>query len=134
VSDDAKPYFRDVLDHLARIDAMSAGLIDVIRTAMEASSLLEQQRQSEITRQLAAWAAILAIPTAITGYYGMNFVNTPLPPSNRGAFAVLLVMASICGLLYWRFRRLGWLQASGRKTRRAPIFDEMPEREPPQPM
>lgn len=116
VSTDARPYFRDVLDHLARIDAMSAALIDVIRTALEASSLLEQQRQSAITRQLAAWAGILAIPTAITGFYGMNFVDTPQPLTSWGAAAVLGAMTATCGLLYWRFRRLGWLQSANRKA------------------
>lgn len=114
VSNDARPYFRDVLDHLARIDAMSAGLIDVIRTALEASSLLEQQRQSAITRQLAAWAGILAVPTAITGFYGMNFIDGPQPLSSWGTVALLGVMTAICGLLYWRFRRLGWLQSDTR--------------------
>jgi magnesium transporter len=115
VSNDAKPYFRDVLDHLARIDAMSAGLIDVIRAALEASSLLEQQRQSAITRQLAAWAGILAVPTAITGFYGMNFIDGPQPLTSWSTAALLGVMAAICGLLYWRFRRLGWLQSDNRK-------------------
>lgn len=113
ISTDAQPYFRDVLDHLARIDTMSDGLIDVIRSAMEASSLLEQQRQSAITRQLAAWAGILAIPTAISGIYGMNFVNGPNPLTGWGSLSVLGAMVAICGFLYWRFRRLGWLQ-SGR--------------------
>lgn len=113
ISSDAQPYFRDVLDHLARIDTMSDGLIDVIRSAMEASSLLEQQRQSAITRQLAAWAGILAIPTAISGIYGMNFVDGPNPLTGGGSLSVLGAMAAICGFLYWRFRRLGWLQ-SGR--------------------
>ncbi|HEY9553286.1 magnesium and cobalt transport protein CorA [Allosphingosinicella sp.] len=121
VSNDAKPYFRDVLDHLARIDAMSAGLIDVIRAALEASSLLEQQRQSAITRQLAAWAGILAIPTAITGFYGMNFVDMPETLTSWGSFGVLGLMAGICGMLYWRFRRLGWLQSSHGKSRRRPV-------------
>jgi magnesium transporter len=119
VSDDAKPYFRDVLDHLARIDAMSAGLIDVIRAALEASSLLEQQRQSAITRQLAAWAGILAIPTAITGFYGMNFIDGAQPLTSWGAAAVLGAMTAVCGLLYWRFRRLGWLQSDARRARGA---------------
>jgi magnesium transporter len=118
VSNDARPYFRDVLDHLARIDAMSAGLIDVIRTALEASSLLEQQRQSAITRQLAAWAGILAIPTAITGFYGMNFIDSPQPLTSWGGAAVLGTMTAICGLLYWRFRRLGWLQSDRRRSKR----------------
>ncbi|TXI82599.1 MAG: magnesium and cobalt transport protein CorA [Cupriavidus sp.] len=112
VSTDAQPYFRDVLDHLTRIDAMSDGLIDVIRTAMEASSLLEERRQSAITRQLAAWAGILAIPTAISGIFGMNFVTGPQPLLSWGSIAIFGTMAAICGLLYWRFRRLGWLQPS----------------------
>lgn len=110
VSDGAKPYFRDVLDHLARIDAMSDGLIDVIRTAMEASSLLEEQRQSAITRQLAAWAAILAIPTAISGIFGMNFVSGPSSLTTWESLTIFGAMAAICGFLYWRFRRLGWLR------------------------
>ncbi|HEY4294665.1 magnesium and cobalt transport protein CorA [Luteibacter sp.] len=110
VPNEARPYFRDVLDKLLRIEGMTTGLIDVIRTALEASSLLEQQRQSLITRQLAAWAGILGVPTAIAGIYGMNFVNMPETQARWGYFAVLGVMASICTLLYWRFRRLGWLQ------------------------
>lgn len=117
VSNDAKPYFRDVLDHLARIDAMSADLIDVIRTALEASSLLEQQRQSAITRQLAAWAGILAIPTAISGFYGMHFVDMPQTLTSWSSFVVLGVTAAICGMLYWRFRRLGWLQSGNAKSK-----------------
>jgi magnesium transporter len=121
VSSDARPYFRDVLDHLTRIDAMSDGLIDVIRTALEASSLLEEQRQSAITRQLAAWAGILAVPTAITGFYGMNFVNTPRTLTDWSALVVLGTMAAICGFLYWRFHRLGWLRSGNPKsTRRRP--------------
>lgn len=111
IATDAQPYFRDVLHNLARIDTMSDGLIDVIRTAMEASNLLEQQRQSAITRQLAAWAGILAIPTAISGIYGMNFVQDPVSLASRDSLVILGTMAAICGALYWRFRRLGWLQS-----------------------
>jgi magnesium transporter len=110
ISNDAKPYFRDVLDHVVHIDAMSTGLIDVFRTALEASNLLEQQRQSDITRQLAAWAGIIAVPSAIAGIYGMNFTNLPAAQTSWGYWPVLGLMAAICGLLYWRFRRLGWLQ------------------------
>lgn len=121
ISRGARPYFRDALDHLARIHAMCDGLIDVIRTAMEASSLLEQQRQSVITRQLAAWAGILAIPTAISGIFGMNFVKGPESLTSWGSFAIFGAMGAICCLLFWRFRRLGWLQSHGnRLTRRHP--------------
>jgi magnesium transporter len=112
VSSASRPYFRDVLDNLVRIEAMSTGLVDVIRAALEASSLLEQQRQSVITRQLAAWAGILGIPTAIAGIYGMNFVNMPGTRTGWGYIAVLGVMGSLCVLLYWRFRRLGWLRST----------------------
>src|SRR3546814_9900175 len=64
VSNDAKPYFRDVLDHLARIDAMSAGLIDVIRAALEASSLLEQQRQSRSEEHTSELQSLMRISYA----------------------------------------------------------------------
>ena len=97
---------------------MSAGLIDVIRAALEASTLLEQQRQSAITRQLAAWAGILAIPTAISGIYGMNFVKGPESLTSWGSLVVFGAMAAICVILYWRFRRLGWLQSGNDKSRR----------------
>ncbi|MFL6755345.1 MAG: magnesium and cobalt transport protein CorA [Sphingomicrobium sp.] len=110
ISNDAKPYFRDVLDHLVHIDAMSNGLIDVIKTALEASNLLEQQRQSDITRQLAAWGGIIAVPSAIAGIYGMNFTNLPATHTSWGYWPILGLMAVICGLLYWRFRKLGWLR------------------------
>jgi magnesium transporter len=112
ISEEARPYFRDVLDNLMRIDGMTSGLIDVIRAALEASSLLEQQRQSAITRQLAAWAAILGVPTAIAGIYGMNFINMPETQTRWDYFAALALMGCICAFLYWRFRRLGWLQPS----------------------
>jgi len=110
ISNDARPYFRDVLDHVIHIDAMSNGLIDVFRTALEASNLLEQQRQSDITRQLAAWAGIIAVPSAIAGIYGMNFANLPGTGTSWGYWPVLALMTAVCGLLYWRFRKLGWLR------------------------
>ena len=121
ISGDAKPYFRDVLDHVVHIDAMSTGLIDVFRTALEARNLLEQQRQSEITRQLAAWGGIIAVPSAIAGIYGMNFANLPGTGASWGYWPILGLMAGICTLLYWRFRKLGWLQPA-RTGRLLPTF------------
>ena len=69
------------------------------------------------TRQLAAWAGMLAIPAAITGFYGMTFVDTPQILTSWGSFAVMGVTAAVCGMLYWRFRRLGWLQSSHARPR-----------------
>ncbi|MGL4965192.1 MAG: CorA family divalent cation transporter [Inquilinus sp.] len=62
-----------------------------------------------ITRQLAAWLAILAVPTAIAGIYGMNFDNMPELKWRYGYFIVVGAIAAICGMLYLRFRRSGWL-------------------------
>ena len=74
---EARVYFRDVQDHVRRVQARVDGLREVLTSVFELSTLLEQQRQGTITRQLAAWAAILAVPTAIAGIYGMNFENMP---------------------------------------------------------
>jgi magnesium transporter len=75
----------------------------------EVSTLFEQQRQGAITRQLAAWAAILAVPTAIAGIYGMNFDNMPELRSEYGYFVVISVIAVLCGFLFVRFKRSGWI-------------------------
>jgi magnesium transporter len=109
IDPDVKPYYRDVLDHVRRVEVMAAALRDVLTSAFEVSTLLEQQRQGVITRQLAAWAAILAVPTAIAGIYGMNFENMPELKTQHGYFVVLGVIALVCLTLYWRFRRTGWL-------------------------
>jgi magnesium transporter len=106
---DVRPYFNDVLDHVRRVQTMVGGLRDVLTSVFEIAMLLEQQRQGMITRQLAAWAAILAVPTAIAGIYGMNFENMPELRTHYGYFAVIGVIAALCILLYARFRRMRWL-------------------------
>ena len=104
-----RPYFRDVEDHIKRVAGRVEGLRDVLRSVFEIGLLVEQQRQSVVTRKLAAWAAILAVPTAIAGIYGMNFENMPELKFRYGYYIVLAVTASICGLLYIRFKRSDWL-------------------------
>lgn len=103
------PYFRDVLDHLRRTQSMVDNLREILTSVFEVSNLLEQQRQVVITRQLAAWAAILAMPTAIAGIYGMNFVNMPELNTRYGYYVVLAVIVTVCGGLYARFRAAKWL-------------------------
>jgi magnesium transporter len=105
----AKPFFRDVLDHVRRVESMVGGLREVITSVFEASNLLEQQRQGAITRQLAAWAAILAVPTAIAGIYGMNFEHMPELHYVYGYYMILIVIALLCGVLYRQFKKTGWL-------------------------
>jgi len=106
---EARPYFNDVLDHVRRVQAMVDGLREVLTSVFEFSNLLEQQRTGAITRRLAAWAAILAVPTAIAGIYGMNFEHMPELDSPYGYWIVLAVIAAICLTLYVRFKRTRWL-------------------------
>lgn len=106
---EVRPYFSDVLDHVRRVAATAGGLRDVLTSVFEISTLLEQQRQGRITRQLAAWAAILAVPTAIAGIYGMNFQNMPELKTEYGYFVVIGVIFVLCVTLYVRFKLAKWL-------------------------
>ena len=90
-----RPYFSDVLDHVRRVQAMVDGLREVLNSVFEFSNLLEQQRTGAITRQLAAWAAILAVPTAIAGIYGMNFEHMPELKWQYGYPLIVGVIAAI---------------------------------------
>lgn len=105
----ARVWFRDVQDHVRRTTRRVQGLLETLASVVETASLLEQHRQGEMTRQLAAWAAILAVPTAIAGIYGMNFDYMPELHQKWGYPAVLALIVAICGGLFWRFRRIGWL-------------------------
>jgi magnesium transporter len=106
---EVRPYFQDVLDHVRRVETRVGGLREILTSVFEAANLLEQQRQGVITRQLAAWAAILAVPTAIAGIYGMNFANMPELKTDYGYFIVLGVIALLCAGLYVRFKKARWL-------------------------
>jgi magnesium transporter len=106
---EVRPYFNDVLDHVRRVETMVSGLRDVLTSVFEISTLLEQQRQGAITRRLAAWAAILAVPTAIAGIYGMNFENMPELKTQYGYFVVIGIILILCVTLYARFKRAKWL-------------------------
>jgi len=104
-----RPYFRDVGDHVRRIASSAEGLRDVLSSVFEVSNLFEQQRQGEITRRLAAWAGILAVPTAIAGLYGMNFEFMPELHWKYGYFAIWGVIVVTCLVLFFTFRRARWL-------------------------
>jgi magnesium transporter len=103
------PLIRDVTDRVYHIQEEIDSLREVLAFAFEASVMSAQMQQAHITRRLAAWAAILAVPTAVAGIYGMNFIDMPELHWRFGYFAVLGVVAVVCGVLYWRFRRHGWL-------------------------
>ncbi|MFN7107419.1 MAG: magnesium and cobalt transport protein CorA [Brevundimonas sp.] len=109
IDPDVRPYFRDVSDHVRRVNSRLGGLNDILSSVFEVANLLEQQRQGLITRKLAAWAAILAVPTAIAGIYGMNFEHMPELRWEYGYYAVLGVIAATCAALYVTFKRTKWL-------------------------
>lgn len=104
-----RPHFRDVRDHLRRAEESIDTLRETLAFAFEASLMNAQMQQTNISRRLAAWAAILAVPTAIAGIYGMNFEHMPELKWAYGYYAVLAVTICICVVLYWRFRKAEWL-------------------------
>ncbi len=109
IDPEVRPYFRDIRDHVRRVNSRVGALRETLTSVFEVSNLLEQQRQGVITRRLAAWAAILAVPTAIAGIYGMNFDYLPELHWRYGYPAVLAVIGASCAALYVGFRRSKWL-------------------------
>ena len=104
-----KPYFRDVYDHAMRINEMADTLREVLATALDANLSVISVSQNKDTKRLAAWAAIIAAPTAIAGIYGMNFQYMPELGWKYGYETVLVGMAAVCGGLWMGFKRSGWL-------------------------
>lgn len=104
-----QPMFRDVTDHVRHMQEEIDALREVLGFAFEASMMMSQSEQTGIARRLAAWAAILAVPTAVAGIYGMNFEFMPELKWRYGYFGVLGVIVATCTWLYWRFRRNSWL-------------------------
>ena len=101
--------FREVTDHVRGAQEEIDALSERLGLAFEASLLASQAQQTEISRRLAAWAAILAVPTAMAGIYGMNFSDMPELHWKYGYPVVLGVVALICLVLYVNFRRARWL-------------------------
>lgn len=106
---DSRPYFRDVYDHVIRINETVDNLRELLNGALEANLSLISVQQNEVTKKLASWAAIIAVPTMVAGIYGMNFEVMPELKWTTGYPMALAIMGVACGLLYWRFKRAGWL-------------------------
>jgi magnesium transporter len=104
-----RPYFRDIKDHVIRLDERIDDLRELLTSTMETNLLLTSMRQNDVTKRLAGWAAILAVPTATFGIYGMNFEHMPELDSPYGYPTILAATAALCGYLYYRFKRAGWL-------------------------
>ena len=105
----AKPYFRDINDHLLRsLDAVN-GLNEMLSLAMDTYMAMVNMGQNEVVRKLAAWAGILAVPTAVAGIYGMNFDFMPELHWKYAYFIVLFLIFAACGSLYYKFKKVNWL-------------------------
>ena len=102
-------YFRDVYDHLARLNQSIDAIRDMVTMAMSVHLSLSTMQENETTKRLAAYAALIAVPTMIAGLYGMNFENMPELRWNLGYPVALLTMAVIDVYLFYRFRKTGWL-------------------------
>jgi magnesium transporter len=102
------PYFQDVYDHVLRATEWTESLRDLVSTILETNLTIQGNRLNTITKKVTSWAAIIAVPTAVTGFYGMN---VPYPgfgqPSGAVTSTMLLVILS--GGLYLLFKRLDWL-------------------------
>ena len=104
-----RPYFRDVHDHLLREMSRIHALRELLANVLSANVTQAGYRQNEDVRKISAWAAIIAVPTLISGIYGMNFEHIPELSWRFGYPFALSLMAALCVALYWQFRRSGWL-------------------------
>jgi len=109
IAKDTRLYLRDVYDHVIRINESIDILRELLTQALEANLALISLQQNDITKGLAAWAAIIAVPTMIAGVYGMNFELMPELSWRFGYPFAIGMMLAACGSLYAYFRRAGWL-------------------------
>jgi magnesium transporter len=106
---DSRDYFRDVYDHLTRINATLDTLRDTIGTGIQVNLAMVAIEQNEINKRLAAWAGIFAVVTALAGIWGMNFRRMPELDWAYGYPFALLVIVTAGSFLFYRFKRSGWL-------------------------
>ena len=102
-------YYRDVYDHLIRINQSIDSLRDMVTTAISVNLSLITLQENETTRRIAAYAALVAVPTMIAGVYGMNFKNMPELSWDFGYPLALVIMAALDGIAFYRLRKAGWL-------------------------
>ncbi len=109
IDEDMRPYFRDIHDHALRLDEAIGYVRELLGSALEANLLMASLQQNEVMKRLASYAAMLAVPTAIAGIYGMNFDSIPELHWRHGYSFALAMMGSCCAYLYYRFKKSGWL-------------------------
>jgi magnesium transporter len=108
VDDTMMPYYQDVYDHVLRASEWTESLRDLVTTIRETQLNIQSNRLNTIMKKVTGWAAIIAVPTAVTGFYGQN-VPYPGYSQEWGFWASTVVMIVLSGGLYWLFRRRDWL-------------------------
>jgi magnesium transporter len=108
VAEHLYPYYQDVYDHILRVSESTDALRDLVSTIVEANLSLRDFRSNQIMKKVTSWAAIIAVPTLITGWYGMNL---PYPTSGTtlGVVIAALLVVLGSGALYLIFKRKDWL-------------------------
>jgi magnesium transporter len=109
ISTDTQVYFRDIYDHAVRINEMVDNTRELLNTAMEANFSLISISQNDTSKRFAGWAAIFAVPTMVAGFWGMNFRVLPETEWEYGFYMVIAGTLVICSLLFYFFRKSGWL-------------------------
>jgi len=102
-------YFRDVYDHLVRINQSTDSLREMVTTAITVNLSLLTIQENEVTKRLAGYAALVAVPTMVAGVYGMNFEHMPELDWRLGYPLAIGIMVGIDGYLFYRFRKAKWL-------------------------
>lgn len=109
ICEGTRDYFRDIGDHLYRLNTLIDAIRDTITTAIQVNLSMVAIEESEVNKRLAAWAAIFAVATAFFGLWGMNFKFMPELDWKYGYPAAIVLVSGVCGYLYYRFKRSGWL-------------------------
>ena len=109
VHPDIREYFGDVEDNLSRVRDQVASFDELLSSILQAGLARLSVAENEDMRKISAWVAILAVPTGVAGIYGMNFNDMPELHWRYGYPVALVGILFLCVLLYWRFRRSGWL-------------------------
>lgn len=109
VPDEVKLYFRDVHDHAVRVNDSIDTMRDLLGTAMSINQSLVTLAQGEVVKKLAGWAALLAAPTLVASWYGMNFHNMPELQHRYAYFVLIGILAAVCLGLYRYLKKVRWL-------------------------
>ena len=104
-----RAYLRDIQDHAHHVMIDAEDMREMLTSAMQVNLALVSVQQSEVNKKLAGWGAVLIVPTIVFSMYGMNFSDMPELKTHFGYPVVLIVTLMICGLMWSRLKKAGWL-------------------------